>query len=301
MPDAPTPFAGALIRGAGDYYGPVGESLPDLKPLMVETIGGAIRRVGRFIQLGVAGAARALGGQQPPAATGVYLTSGRGDMEVTVEVMSQIYRDGSAPRPLSFINTVSNSACFYIAKQFRLHGRSTFVCNRHFSFETALSLAVLDMEMGVSTSALAGSVDIAVSPLDIHRQRLRLPADTPVAEGSHWLWLEAADASVAGPRIRSIEFLPDVEALADWMKAQAPDPSRAAVAIGQFAVDGVVRNAASAAGVTGLFEYRTGRAYYDSQSGAAVSAFLDSGFDADVLLHVNMDDRGAFAVFAVSR
>lgn len=301
MADPAPSFAGALIRGAGDYYAPVDGVLPDLKPHVVEAAGAAIRRVGRFIQLGVIGAGRALGGQPAESSTGVYLSSGRGDMEVTVEVMTQIYKDGSPPRPLSFINTVSNSACFYIAKQFRLHGRSTFVCNRYFSFETALALALLDMETGASRSALAGAVDIVLTPLDIHRQRLRLAAGTPVAEGTHWLWMEAAPEAAAGPRIRSVEFLPDAEALAAWMKSQAPDPTRAVLGVGQFAVDGVVRNAGSAVGVEAVFDYRAGRAYYDCQSGAAIPAFLASSMDADVLLHVNMDERGAFAAFSVSR
>lgn len=306
MPDVSAPasgpcFPGALIRGTGDYYGPVEGGLPELKPLVQQATGAAIRRVGRFIQLGVLGAGRALGGQAALPETGVYLTSGRGDMEVTVEVMTQMYKDGSPPRPLSFINTVSNSACFYIAKQFRLHGRSSFVCNRYFSFESALSLAMLDMETGMSSAALAGAVDIALVPLDIHRQRLRLAAGTPVAEGSHWVWLEAAPASVPGPRIRSMEFLSGAEALAAWMKSQAPDPSRAALAIGQFAIDGAVRDAGHAAGVDAVFDYRAGLAYYDSQSGASVGAFLASDIEADVLLHVNMDERGAFAAFSVSR
>lgn len=296
-----SPFAGALIRGTGDYYAPVEAALPELKPLVLQATGTAIRRVGRFIQLGVLGAGRALGGQAAKPETGVYLSSGRGDMEVTVEVMTQMYKDGSPPRPLSFINTVSNSACFYIAKQFRLHGRSSFVCNRYFSFESALALSLLDMELGVSPSALTGAVDIVLTPLDIHRERLRLAASTPVAEGTHWLWLEAAAADVAGPRVRSVEFLSGSEALAGWMKSQAPDPSRAVLAIGQFAVDGVVRDAGSAVGVSKVFDYRAGHAYYDCQSGGAVGAFLASDIEADVMLHVNMDERGAFAAFSVSR
>ena len=77
------------------------------------------------VSLALIGAARSFGGQPARPDTSVYLTSGRGDMEMTAEVMIQLYRDGMPPRPLSFINTVSNSACFYIAKQFALRGRSS--------------------------------------------------------------------------------------------------------------------------------------------------------------------------------
>jgi hypothetical protein len=287
-----------LIRGLGGYYGAVADAPPELGPLVKETLGAQVRRIGRFVQLALIGAARSLDGQTPPQETGVYLTSGRGDMEMTIDVMNQLYRDGQPPRPLSFINTVSNSACFYIAKQFGLRGRSAFVCNSQFSFEAALYLAMLDMEAGVASSALVGSVDIALAPLDVHRRRLRLAPDAPVAEGSHWLWLQADEASKAGPRITSAEMLADVEALERWMRTHASEA--AMVAIGQCADADEVATIAARAGVTRRFDYLGGRAYYDSQSGDAAAAFLSRRpADATTLLHVNYDAEGRFAVFAV--
>ncbi len=272
---------------------------------MKQTLGAQVRRVGRFVQLALIGAARCIGdpgldGRKPPAGTGVYLTSGRGDMEMTADVMRQLYRDGQPPRPLSFINTVSNSACFYIAKQFGLRGRSAFVCNRYFSFETALQLAMLDIEVGFSSSALVGSTDIVLAPLDVHRKRLRLAADAPVGEGSHWLWLEADDATGDGARLMSAEVLPDGEALQTWIANQAGDAVTATLAVGQFAEATEAEAIAAKAGVTRTFDYRADRAYYDSQSGAVVSAFLaQRPVGIRTLLHVNRDAEGRFAAFAV--
>jgi hypothetical protein len=289
-----------FIRGCGDYYAAVSDTPPELGPLVKETLGAQVRRVGRFVQLALIGAARSFNGKPARADTSVYLSSGRGDMEMTSDVMVQLYRDGMPPRPLSFINTVSNSSCFYIAKQFGLRGRSSFVCNRYFSFESALELALLDMEAGVAASALVGSVDIVLAPLDIHRRRLKVAPDTPVAEGSHWLLLEAGDAAEAGPRLASMATLADGYALLAWIKAQAGDGSTAALAIGQFADAAELKAIAAKAGITKLFAYREGRAFYDSQSGAAVSVFLaQRPGGVGTLLHVTRDAEGRFAAFAV--
>jgi hypothetical protein len=289
-----------FIRGCGDYYAPVSDTPPELGPLVKETLGAQVRRVGRFVQLALIGAARSFNRKPARADTSVYLCSGRGDMEMTADVMVQLYRDGMPPRPLSFINTVSNSACFYVARQFGLRGRSSFVCHRYFSFESALALALLDIEAGVSASALVGSVDIALAPLDVHRRRLELAADTPVAEGSHWLLLEIGDARDSGPRLVSIETLPDEAALSGWIAAQAGDTSTAALSVGQFTDAREAQAIAARAGVTRRFDYRDGRAYYDSQSGAAISAFLAQPPEGvTTLLHVNRDVEGRFAAFAI--
>lgn len=289
-----------LIRSCGDYYADVRETPPELGPLVKEALGAPVRRVGRFVQLALIGAARCMAGGAAPTGTGVYLTSGRGDMEMTIDVMTQLYRDRITPRPLSFINTVSNAAGFYIAKQFQLHGRSAFVCNTHFSFEAALQLVMLDMETGMSAAALVGSVDIALAPLDVHRRRLRIAPETPVAEGSHWLLLEAVEAGALGPRLMSVEMLPDADALLLWMKAQVDDPASTVLACGQFADEEEIAEIAALAGVTRVFDYRSGRDFYDSQSGAAISAFLAGRPDGvRTLLHVNQDAEGRFAAFAV--
>lgn len=281
----------AFIHGCGDYYAAVetDDALVDLKPLVKDATGAPVRRVGRFIQLALIGAGRCLGGRKAPDDTAVYFTSGRGDMEVTVEVMEALFRDGEAPKPLHFINTVSNAACFYISKHFGLHGRSTFLCNRYFSFETALQLALFDLASGAVKHALVGSVDIVTPPLAIQRRRLHLAPDTPAAEACHWLLLSADPAGARGA-VTAATVFGDRDAALDW----ARKANATVGAAGQFG-DGAAF--LREAGVTGLFDYRAGRAHYDSQSGAAISAFLDAGSGA--LLHANVDPDGRHGVMLV--
>lgn len=279
----------AFIHGCGDYYAAVetDDALADLKPLVKEATGQPVRRVGRFIQLALIGAGRCLAGRTAPHDTAVYFTSGRGDMEVTVEVMEALFRDGEAPKPLHFINTVSNAACFYISKHFGLHGRSTFLCNRYFSFETALQLALFDLASGAVKHALVGSVDIVTPPIAIQRRRLHLASDTPVAEACHWLLLSTDPAGARGA-VTAATVFGDRAAALDWVRGRGLDSTGSA---GQFG-DGeaFLRDA----GIPAAFDYRSGRAHYDSQSGAAISAFLERG--AGALVHVNADPDGRFAV-----
>jgi hypothetical protein len=288
------------IRAWGDYYAPVDTDagVPALKELVREALGEPVRRVGRFIQLALIGAGRCAGGRALPAETAVYFTSGRGDLEVTLEVWESLFRQGLPPKPLSFINTVSNSACYYIARQFGLHGRSSFVCNRHFAFESALQLALLELENGGVHSALTGAVDMVVPPFDEHRERLHLAPDAPLAEGSHWLWLQRGAAGEAAPRLLAARHFSEREALLQWLDA-LPQPAQTTFAAGQFLA--AADAAALAPRFAEVFDYRAGRGYYDSQSAAAISAWLQAPAAQPFLLHLNGDPEGRYAALLVAR
>ncbi|MET0183631.1 MAG: beta-ketoacyl synthase N-terminal-like domain-containing protein [Caulobacterales bacterium] len=288
------------LRGIGNYYAPVEDKPAELKALVKEATGDAVRRVGRFIQMALVGAGRCVAGRKLPPETGVYFTSGRGDLEVTIEVMEELFRDGHPPKPLNFINTVSNAACFYVAKQFGLHGRSTFLGNSFFSFETALQLAMLDLELGDVKSALVGSVDIVVPPVELHRRRLKIAPETPVAEGAHWLWLSAEKGEGARGAVQAAEFFTGRDALIAWVAKQDLNANETLIAAGQFLSDADLAEIKKASGLTRDFAYRDSLSYYDSQSGAAVAAFLESK-TGEVLLHVNADPDGRCAAFIIRK
>lgn len=281
-----------LIHALGDYYAPVEDTPPDLRALLTAETGKPVRRIGRFIQSALIGAARCVGAETPPAETAVYMASRRGDLEVTLEVMEPLFKHGEPPKPLSFINTVSNAACFYVARHFGLHGRSCFLSNTHFSFETALQLALLDIETGLVSSALVGSVDIATGPMEVHRRRLRVDDATPVAEASHWLWLRADGQGRSA--LRSVDFFADRAALSDWLAKQTLDPARTVFNRGQYLPSDEVAGVMREAGLTRLTDAADGRACYDSQSVGALGDFIRDG-DAEVLLQVNANDSGGYA------
>ncbi|MDB5471091.1 MAG: hypothetical protein JWR84_2651 [Caulobacter sp.] len=282
-------IAGAYIKGWGDYVCEEGGELTDLKPILKATLGQPVRRIGRFISLALIGAARCLEGKTPPPDTAVYFTTGSGDFEVTVEVMEHLFRDGFPPKPLSFINTVSNAACFYVAKSFGLTGRSTCIGSRAFGFETALQLALLDLKMGTIRSALIGSADIVLQPVAIHRQRLAQAPDAPLGEAAHWLWLTADGEGGALPDCR---FFASREDLMAWMGGFDPDST--VLGLGEGLDD-------DRFSLSRTFDYRTGRPYYDSRTAAAPSAFLTQAGSGETMLHVSTDGAGRYAAFTVRR
>ncbi len=290
------------IYAIGNHYHAATEPLPDLKALTQATTGKPFRRIGRFIQLALIGASRCAQSQALPPDTGVYFASGRGDLELTLEIMTQLFRDGQTPKPLNFVNTVSNAACFYLAQHLGLHSRSNFVCNRYFAFESVLQLALLDLQLGVVESALVGSVDIATSPLNEHRQRLHLPADTPMGEGSHWLWLGPVNAE--RPRIGEVitaEHFTDRASLLEWVVRQNINPELCQPAAGQFLSPGDLQYIREATGLRNAFADCEERSYYDSHSGAVVSEFLRSSSAATQLLHINADDQKRYSIMWAER
>lgn len=285
------------INACGDYVERIDgdASATDLKPLVAEAVGAPMRRIGRFIQLALIGVGRCARQVELPKDAAVYLGSGRGDLEVTIDVMQSLLRDGQAPRPLSFINTVSNAACFYVAQGLKLMGRSSFVCNRYFAFETMLQLAALDLNCGGVEPALVGTVDVVVPPLAEHRIRLGLGSTTPVADASHWLLLHTKPAMTTLGRLIAAEHFVDATALRAWL-ANRPIERSWHLATGQFMPPAEANEWQRELGLE-TFDYRATRAHYDSQSGAAIGEFLRGCTGA--LLHLNRDPTGRYSAFVV--
>jgi hypothetical protein len=306
--DAPKSHRGRIIvRAKGDYFAPVTDKVADLRVVAQEALGKPVRRIGRFIQLALIGAARCAGAASLPPDTAVYLGSRRGDLEVTIEVMEQMFRDGQAPKPLSFINTVSNAACFYIAKSFELHGRSSYLSNVWLPWETALHSAVLDLQAGVTRSALVGCVDAPADPLDVHRRRLRLPPDAPIADASHWLWLESVhDASTPASglaMIDGVELFSSRDRLEAWITTRALDVKRTIFAAGQHLPAADVRSLMSRLDLGRGWEPQRGLAYTDSLAAYAVSDVLGrwDELGADALLQVSAGPDGEAAAVLLRR
>jgi hypothetical protein len=289
-----------FIHATGDYYARCDETTSvDLKQLVAEAVGQPVRRIGRFIQLALIGAGRCAKAASLDNNAAVYLGSGRGDLEITIEVMQALLRDGHAPKPLSFINTVSNAACYYIAQNLKLMGRSSFVCNRYFAFETVLQLAALDLRAGAVPTALIGAVDVVVPPLNEHRTRLGLAPDAAVADASHWLCLRStADGAMA--RLLAVENFADRKALNNWRQGQTFDSCL--LSGGQFLANDELQQLAQQRSFNSRFEYRNERAYYDCQSGAAISEFLrDTTLTARQLLHINRDPSGRYGIMWIEK
>ncbi len=169
--------------------------LPDLKPLIAERLPQRIRRIDRYIELCIAGGLHCVGERRLPTDTGIYVATRCGAVSTSSRSMDSINREGDMPKPLHFVNTLGNSACFYLTRLLGTTGNGAVLSREMIAFEAALMHAWLDMKLGLVNTALVGGIDEVALPLDAHLRRLDTQGASNLLEGSHWLLLEAGVAS----------------------------------------------------------------------------------------------------------
>ncbi|MCP8900143.1 beta-ketoacyl synthase N-terminal-like domain-containing protein [Gilvimarinus xylanilyticus] len=185
---------------------PNADGLPDLKAIIQRWHGERIRRIDRYIQLCVAGGLSCVAGRSLPENTGVYLASRNGAVATSARAMSSIEADGQLPKPLHFVNTLGNSAGFYLTQLLGLTGTAVVCSAEQLSFEAALTHACLDLQARQCDTALVGSFDETPLPVQHQRRRLNITdSQAPLLEGSHWLLL-SRHAQNARAKLRAPEY-----------------------------------------------------------------------------------------------
>lgn len=170
---------------------PAAGAWPSLEGAVREACREPYRRVDRFIQLALLGAARCAAGRALDPDCALYLGSGIGPEGNNILVQEQICRDRLLPRPFNFVNTLGSSATYFVSKDLGLAGQGWWASRRGASLEALLELALADLELGLCRQALVGVVEECPLPLEDHRNRVGTAPGTALAEGSHWLLLGA--------------------------------------------------------------------------------------------------------------
>ena len=196
--------------------------LPNLKQQIIDLCGSRIRRVDRFIELCLLGALRCVGERQLPASTATYLASRCGAVHTPSQAMASIFQHHQLPKPLHFVNTLGNTASFYLTQGLGISGQTLVVAQESLSFEAALFQAVLDIQAGVVSTALVGGIDEVTLPVAQHARRLDAPQAEKLLEGSHWLLLSGnnAMASARGCRVNRPEYFSGLDPLLHWLTQQ---------------------------------------------------------------------------------
>jgi hypothetical protein len=286
------------ILATGSYVASVSDEPPPLKSLATESTGVVVRRVGRFVQLALVGAGRCVDGRALPPDTATYVTSVRGDLEVTLEGLADVCERGRSPAPFTFINTVGHSACFHVAKCFGVRGRSQFVTSRYGAFEAVLRLAALDVTDDGVTTALVGSIDAATAPLSAHRRRIEVDADRRVGEASHWLLLSGAPFGEPTLGVlRHVGRYPNQGALVAEL-GQRVAHRDAALALGAHLDPVDFEPIRAAVGARSELDYRRDLPWYDCQVGHALHRFLTAP-EAATLVHVDGDPSGRRSLIVI--
>ncbi len=282
------------IYAASRQTWPVTDQAPDLKPLIAELWGGKLRRLNHFIHLALAGAghcARSVDARIAPQCELLFVSPG--NIAQVISVSQRILRDRQPPMPFDFMNITNNMAPFYVAQALGLAGGGLTLAHRTLPFETALHLAMFQAsQAGAAAQYLLGAVEECVFPLQHHRRQLGLPAQTPMAEASHWLWTGNAPAN-ARARFTYCAFADSDAALAQCL-AELPPARNLRLAFG-FGVEAQAQAQIMqhfAAGT--LNDYRGDTGYH-----ATAPAGVAAAFSGGALLHINRTPQGRYALFVI--
>lgn len=183
-----------------------GEALPSLDERLAPLCRERFRRIDRFIRLALLGSAECVKGRTLAPDCGLYISSGIGPVGNNIVVQETLWKQRKIPMPFNFVNTLGSSSGYYVAKNLGLSGQSLFVSRRGGSFEAALDCAAADLECGAVSQALVGVVEECTLPLAHHRQRQELAEHVKLAEGSHWLLLEAVPVGATHASPQSVEL-----------------------------------------------------------------------------------------------
>ncbi|RLA73411.1 MAG: hypothetical protein DRG24_00260 [Epsilonproteobacteria bacterium] len=208
------------IHRIGGYNAVLGEVRSDIKAALKAATGKVFRRTDRYIQLSMLGAHEVA--ENIDADTALFMFSGEGNLSVFNRLRDQQYIDHQPPRPVDFINSLSNTAGFYVAQYLNLKGKNLFLSHHGFPAQMALILAENDLKLKKQKQILLGGVDELLEPVAYTKKFLGVCDDTVLGEGSNWLILRAEERGA----LASIETLPEEltrEAVLDFMATLDPE------------------------------------------------------------------------------
>ncbi len=207
------------IHRIGGYNAVPGEERPDIKAALKTATGRVFRRTDRYIQLSMLGAHQIA--ENIESDTALFMSSGEGNLSVFNRLRDQQYIDHQPPRPVDFINSLSNTAGFYVAQYLNLSGKNLFLSHHGFPVQMALLLAENDLKLKKQKQILLGGVDELLEPVAYTKKFLGVCDDTVLGEGSNWLSVSAQEEGA----LASIETQPeemDRDAVIDFIATLNP-------------------------------------------------------------------------------
>ncbi|MFW8600689.1 hypothetical protein ACOHYD_04335 [Desulfobacterota bacterium M19] len=268
--------------------------LPDLTGKL-KSIGGSNRRSDHFIQLAVIGAHKAVEGHQLRDQTAVYMTSGQGNTAVFNRVYNSLHIKKDLPKPVDFINLLSNSAGFYVADHLGLHGKNIFLSHHHFPVQMTMLATQNDLTLGKQKAILAGGVDEWLPRQDLARRLSGVSETTTLGEGSNWMLLNSQkEGAIATFELPGKWLLEDE--LHKLLAAEAEN-NRSFIAFAKRVPAGKTTGIMSQYPEFARYNYEESCACYETLSFYALNSFL-AGNKKGRLLHIDVS-AGHYMVMAV--
>jgi hypothetical protein len=291
----------AYIYGTAAHVWPVKESQPDLSAQIQAAWGKRFRRVNHFIELAMVGAKSCLAQLQEPLASDcdVYVATEQGNVASVASIIEALFKHQESPMPLEFLNVPNNMAGFYIAQGLGLHSSNLTIAHRAFPFETALDIAMFNIATSYKTNAraLVGGVEECAYPLAQHRQRMGIPADTLLAEGSSWLYM-GNESQYALATCEWVKFFPDYNALQTYLQNNHLPPST--YLAGGYGVDKLaLDNLANKLGIDNRYDCQANAPYHDTYCAYVIASFI-SAHQGQNLLFINRDKHDRYVAVRIS-
>jgi len=244
----------------------------DVKGAWKAVVPTMIRRTDRYIQLALLGAHDAINGLKLEKGTALYMASGQGNLAVFKRLRDQRYIRKQPPKPVDFINSLSNTSGFYVAQFLGVSGKNLNVSRLGFVAETTLLLAQNDLELGREKQILVGGVDELQEPATFTRRTLGLCDERSLGEGSNWMLL-SCEREEALAALEVIKQEMDLDALKLFLNDVQDSFS---IAFGQRVSETIkidVMEGLSPA--VNLFEVTSG--FYETASLYLLNSFIKSG------------------------
>ena len=293
---------GVYIYSAAAHTWPADEvGPPDLKPMLQTAWGKRFRRINHFIELALIGVKTCLDRSRIPvrADCDIYLTTEHGNVADVAKITETLFKQQEAPMPLDFLNVPNNMAGFYLAQNLGLHSSNLTIAHRAFPFETGLDIAMFSITTlsKPAPCALVGSVEECAYPLNQHRQRIGLTADTPLAEGSSWLYI-GRDDQKAQARCEWVKFFQDMLSLSAFL--QVTKLATSTYLAGGGTMDAaLLEQLASTLNIHNRYTSTNATLYSDANCAFTIASFV-SDHPGHCLVHINRDKRDRYAVVCIS-
>jgi hypothetical protein len=282
------------IHSASAFVGEPNRDVNLLKEELSHYARENFRRVNRFILLALIGARQCVHQRSFAADTAVYLTTEHGNLGDTATVLDEIYAAHSLPKPFSFINTMSNTAAFYLAQNLGTRGRNITVSSQQLSFERGMDLLTVDFAGGAERSALIGGVDVAsLSGAD---REDRKNCGWRMVDSSGWFYVRPEREGACGA-FRSNRSFRDDEACLTWIRERGDAPADVVAFGASIGADEASRWRKALRPAAG-FDYLGDYGYSGSAAACGIGMFLKN-FRGRTLLHINRDTRGNHALLEV--
>jgi hypothetical protein len=287
------------IHGYGAFVGPPVADIKEIKAEVSRHFEIHFRRANRFVLICLAGVCHCVEGHVLPKNTAVFLTTENGNLGDTETVLQQIYHKHEFPMPYNFINTMSNTASFYVSQSLGLLGRNITFSSKLLSFERGLELLRCDLLSGTIDTALLGGADEACFSRQQFEAKFARPyAAYNMVEGSGWLLIKSARDGAHG-HIRHLESFDRLEETVKWIAGQSFEQPTC-LAFGMLPDTGTRRAIAEILPDATPFDYIAEQGYFDSATACGVVAFMQRS-GPGCLVHVNQDSRGQFVIMVVQK